>query len=118
MSAILDDSPSAQAVTMFKCLAEEHRLRILNLLDQKPLCVCHIEQILGIGAVRTSQQLGYLKRHGLVQVRVRGTWRIYSISPSVSPDFAAILATLRSSLFTHHPYQADRDRVAFIPSCS
>ena len=66
-------------VAIYKCLCDLNRLRILNLLRMGPQCVCHIEEVLGIGSVRTSQQLAYLRRHAMVEVEVRGTWRVYSL---------------------------------------
>ncbi len=117
MSAILQEADSLRAVEIFKCLAEENRLRILHLLDERPLCVCHIEAILGIGPVRTSQQLAYLKRYGLVEVEIRGTWRVYSISPSAGPEFAAVLTSLRTSVFCAARFHADRARLLSGLSC-
>lgn len=70
---------SEQVVAIYKCLCDLKRLRILNLLRTGPQCVCHIEGVLGIGPARTSQQLAYLRRHGMVEVEVRGTWRVYSL---------------------------------------
>jgi len=117
VTAPLQCASSTCVVNIFKCLSEETRLRILNLLDSKPLCVCHIEKILGIGSVRTSQQLAYLKRHGLVDVEIRGTWRVYSISHSTGPEFEAILDTLRKSVFPSDVFQSDRDKLVTESSC-
>ena len=63
-------SGAEQLVSIYKCFCDLNRLRILNLLGAGPQWVCHIEGVLGIGPVRTSQQLGYLRRHGLVEVEV------------------------------------------------
>ena len=66
-STVADSEP---LVAIYKCFCDLNRLRILNLLLSGPQCVCHVEGVLGIGSVRTSQQLGYLRRHGLVEVEV------------------------------------------------
>ena len=84
-----------------------NRLRIIALLDEMPSCVCHLEKILGIGSVRTSQQLAYLKRHGLVEVEIRGTWRVYSLSDHAGTEFEAIRSILRGSLFCNEPFRSD-----------
>ena len=97
----------AQAVEIYKCLCDPNRLRILNLLTSGPQCVCHIEGVLGIGAVRTSQQLAYLRRYGLVEVEVCGTWRQYSLSATPSPELTANLSCLQDCTFENPLFKAD-----------
>lgn len=70
---------------VYKCLCDEQRLRILNLLQAGPLCVCHLTEILGTTQVRVSKQLRYMKDLGLVSVRRRAQWRIYRIREDSSP---------------------------------
>lgn len=94
-------------IGIYKCLCDLNRLRILNLLRVEPQCVCHIEQVLGIGSVRTSQQLAYLRRHGMVEVAVRGTWRIYSLPARPSRELAANLACLQDSVFDTKVFRTD-----------
>jgi DNA-binding transcriptional ArsR family regulator len=59
-------------VTIYECLCDQTRLRILNLLCQGPLCVCHIQEILNEPQVKVSKHLGYLKAHGMVECPSRG----------------------------------------------
>ena len=94
-------------VAIYKCLCDLNRLRILNLLHEGPLCVCHIEGVLEIGNVRTSQQLAYLRRHGLVEVEVRGTWRLYSLPAEPSPELQANLACLQDCVSENPTFKAD-----------
>ncbi len=94
-------------VSIYKCLCDTNRLRILNLLGSGPQCVCHIEGVLEIGSVRTSQQLGYLRRHGLVEVEVCGTWRRYSLPAEPSPELAANLACLQDCTYENPLFKAD-----------
>lgn len=103
--------PCQHVVQIYKCLCDTNRLRIINLLRTGPLCVCLIEQVLGIGAVRTSQQLGYLRRHGLTQVEVRGTWRIYSLPDDPCPELAANLACLQDCIFENPVFRDDLARL-------
>lgn len=74
-----------KTLAVYKCLCDESRLRILNLLSAGPLCVCHLQEILEETQVRVSKQLAYMKRHGLVTVTKRANWRIYSIPEEVNP---------------------------------
>ena len=94
-------------VEIYKCLCDLNRLRILNLLARGPQCVCQIEAVLEIGAVRTSQQLAYLRRHGMVEVEVRGTWRVYSLTARPTPELAANLACLQDCVFENPVFRQD-----------
>jgi ArsR family transcriptional regulator len=100
-------SKTDELVAIYKCLCDLNRLRILNLLSRGPQCVCRIEEVLGIGAVRTSQQLGYLRRHGMVEVAVRGTWRVYSLPAKPSPELVANLACLQDCVFENPVFRED-----------
>ena len=42
-------------VQIYQCLCDETRLRILNLLHEGELCVCHIQDILGEPQVKISK---------------------------------------------------------------
>ena len=101
-------------VEIYKCLCDLSRLRILNLLSIGPQCVCHIEGVLGVGSVRTSQQLAYLRRHRLVEVEVRGTWRVYSLVDKPSAELAANLACLQDCIFENPIFRADVKRLKSI----
>ncbi|KAB2639038.1 MAG: winged helix-turn-helix transcriptional regulator [Verrucomicrobia bacterium] len=98
---------SEQVIAIYKCLCDANRLRILNLLRTGSQCVCHIEQVLGIGAVRTSQQLAYLRRHAMVEVEIRGTWRMYALPATPSPQLSAHLACLQDCIFENSGFRDD-----------
>lgn len=66
-------------VKIYECLCDPTRLRILNLLHSGPLCVCHIQEILGEPQVKISRHLNYLKTRGLVDARREANWMIYSL---------------------------------------
>ena len=109
-------SSSEQVVAIYKCLCDVKRLRILNLLRIGPQCVCHIEKVLGIGSVRTSQQLAYLRRHEMVEVEIRGTWRVYSLPADPCPELAANLACLQDCVFEGKIFRDDLARLKKIHS--
>jgi ArsR family transcriptional regulator len=62
---------------IYRCLGDETRLRILHLLAQGPLCVCHFQAILGAPQVAISKHLAYLRQHD--------EWMIYHL-PEPCPD--------------------------------
>lgn len=74
-----------ELVQVYKCLCDVQRLRILSLLVPGPLCVCHLQEILGEGQVKVSKQLGYMKRQGLLKAERRGHWMIYRLAEPVHP---------------------------------
>ena len=69
-----------RSVQLFKALADETRLRILNLLAHGELCVCEIEQALEIGQSKASRHLAYLRNAGLVTDRREGPWMYYAVA--------------------------------------
>jgi len=69
-----------RSVQLFKALADETRLRILNLLAHGELCVCEIEHALEIGQSKASRHLAYLRNAGLVTDRREGPWMYYAVA--------------------------------------
>lgn len=63
-----------------KALSDETRLRIINLLFERELCVCDIMETLQITQAKASRHLIYLKNAGLVADRKHAQWVYYSIS--------------------------------------
>jgi ArsR family transcriptional regulator len=60
----------------FKALADNSRIRILNLLLHGELCVCDIQYVLENTQPNVSRHLAYLKNSGMVSDR-RDGYRIY-----------------------------------------
>ncbi|MBC2604018.1 ArsR/SmtB family transcription factor [Puniceicoccus vermicola] len=72
-------------VRVYKCLCDVQRLRILNLLREGPLCVCHLMEILEADQVKMSKQLQYMKKLGMLEVERVAQWRIYRIATPTNP---------------------------------
>ena len=68
----------ADSIRLLRALADETRLRILNLLSRRELCVCQIMEVLGIGQSKASRHLAHLKNAGLVKDRRERLWMYYS----------------------------------------
>ncbi len=62
-----------------KALSDETRLRIINLLYEKELCVCDIMEALQVTQTKVSRHLSNLKNAGLVSDRKHAQWVYYSI---------------------------------------
>ena len=72
-------------VQVYKCLCDEQRLRILNLLKEGPLCVCHLMEILGADQVKVSKQLRYMKGLGMVEGERQAQWMVYRLAEPENP---------------------------------
>lgn len=69
-------SSMEKLASYFKGLADENRLRILNLLFHGELCGCDIQHVIGASQSTVSRHLSYLKNAGLVLDR-RAGYRVY-----------------------------------------
>lgn len=96
---------------VYECLCDATRLRLLNLLAVRPLCVCHIEAILHLPQAKISRHLAYLRRNRMVVTEQRGNWRIYELVSPPPPALAANLACLEDALTTEPVLRRDRDRL-------
>jgi ArsR family transcriptional regulator, arsenate/arsenite/antimonite-responsive transcriptional repressor len=76
---------------VFKALSDKTRLRILALLGNNEVCVCHIHDSLGLPQPTVSRHLAYLRRSGLVAVRRDGVWMHYQISRSLDPMVQSVV---------------------------
>jgi ArsR family transcriptional regulator len=82
-------------VQIYECLCDATRLRLLNVLAQGPLCVCHFQAILGEPQVKISKHLAYLRARGLVEVERQGNWMVYELPARPSRELKANLACLQ-----------------------
>lgn len=84
-----------ELVRIYECLRDPTRLRLLHVLAQGPLCVCHFQEILGEPQAKISKHLAYLRTRGLVEVERRGNWMIYALPARPSRELKANLACLQ-----------------------
>ena len=94
-------------IHIYQCLCDRTRLRLLNLLLQGPLCVCHLQQILGEPQVKVSKHLRYLKARGLVESRKVGNWRIYRLPVRRPAQLGANLRCLQDCTGEDGVFRAD-----------
>lgn len=64
---------------VLKALSDRNRLRIINMLSPKTLCVCEITDIMEISQSTVSGHLRILKEAGIVDDRKDGLWVEYSL---------------------------------------
>lgn len=95
--------------TLLKALADDTRLRIFALLTKAELCVCEIEDILGLPQSLVSNHLAVLRRVGLVRSHrdeEDARWIFYRADPGA----AAVLRERLGALLDVEPAPGDRRR--------
>src|ERR1700688_126228 len=80
---------------LFRALADRTRLRLLNLIANKEICVCYFVDILRISQPKISRHLAYLRRTGIVAARRQGRWMHYRL---LAPRDAVASAILKETL--------------------
>jgi ArsR family transcriptional regulator len=83
---------------VFKALADKTRLRVLALLGNNEVCVCHIHDSLGLPQPTVSRHLAYLRKSGLVAARRDGVWMHYQVSRALSPLVQGIVGAAVDAL--------------------
>lgn len=82
-----------------KALSDANRVRVVKLLEDRALCVCEIQQVLGLAQPTVSSHMRILEEAGLVNKERQGTWMIYSQAlDNPSPYVQTMLRELRSWL--------------------
>ena len=82
-------------VQLFAALADSTRLRLLNLMNGREVCVCYFVEILKQGQPKISRHLAYLRKAGIVSVRREGKWMHYR---NVMPPHIGATQILRQTL--------------------
>ena len=96
---------------LFSALADNTRLRLLNLMETDEVCVCFFVEILQTNQPKISRHLAYLRRAGIVEARRDGLWMHYRIVEPESEGAARILREVRDYLSKDPEMQADRSRM-------
>jgi len=107
MSSPCCSSKSAPAIkdlealtSVYAALADPTRLRILSLLGDEEICVCHIHASLDVPQPTASRHLAYLRNAGLVEARREGVWMHYRLAGIDNPVVAAVVKAALHAL-TH-----------------
>lgn len=107
--SLIDMNPTT---ALFKALAHDTRLRILNLLLGGEVCVCRIMEILQLPQSTASRHLSILKNAGLVEDRRDGIWVHYSLASEQWSLALQVMTVLGKHLPTIKQCQSDQARLA------
>jgi len=95
----------------FRALADRTRLRLLNLMGDRDLCVCFFIEALKTSQPKISRHLGYLRRAGIVAARREGKWMHYHIVPQADPHAARLLRETLAWMAADPETRRDRARL-------
>ncbi|HWB32558.1 MAG TPA: metalloregulator ArsR/SmtB family transcription factor, partial [Acidobacteriaceae bacterium] len=96
---------------LFAALADPTRLRLLNLMNGREVCVCYFVEILKQSQPKISRHLAYLRRAGIVSARREGKWMHYKIEWPRDAAASTVLETTLRSLNADGQMQADLVRL-------
>ncbi|UCC38824.1 MAG: winged helix-turn-helix transcriptional regulator [Candidatus Aminicenantes bacterium] len=98
---------------IFKALSDKNRLRIVKMLEEKPMCVCEITAVLNLAPSTVSKHLSLLHEAELIEDRKDGKWVNYSLPKKSQIPFAAeTLKLLRRSLKEDPTILLDMEKAA------
>jgi ArsR family transcriptional regulator len=106
------------AVELFKALADPVRLRLLNLLADSEVCVCHLHETLDLPQSTVSRHLAYLRKRGLVIGRKNGLWVHYRLAKPADELHRLLIGGLGTCGQSVTVLAEDRKRLTGRTSCS
>lgn len=98
-------------VKIYGCLCDRTRLRILHLLLEGPLCVCHFQEVLKEPQVKISKHLGYLRKHRMVEAERCANMMIYRLPEKRSAVLQSNLACLQDCAQEEKVFRDDGARL-------
>ena len=96
----------------FAALADNTRLRLLNLMNETEVCVCFFVEVIGTNQPKISRHLAYLRKAGIVAARRDGIWAHYRIITPKNEHAAKVLRDIQEWLKTDKVMRKDRKQLA------
>ncbi len=83
-------------IRVMKALSEPNRVKIVKMLQRKSMCVCELQEALGIAQSSVSKHLKLLEEAGIVDYQKDGLWVNYFLSNGgASPYVSTLMGNLR-----------------------
>lgn len=73
-------------VSALKALADENRIKIVNILSKKDMCVCDIIDNLNLSQPAVSHHLKILSSADIIQGKKTGKWIYYTLNKDYVKD--------------------------------
>lgn len=100
----------AGTATLFTALGDKTRLRLLNLMRDREICVSSLTGTLGHSQPLISRHLAYLRNSGIVEARRDGKWMHYRISTNLDGNTGRLLAELFKWMEDQEGLRVDRQK--------
>ena len=78
-------------IKVMKALSDPNRVKMIKLLQRKVLCVCEIQEALGLAQSTVSKHLKVLEEAELIACSKDGLWVNYRLSVGANNPYAACL---------------------------
>lgn len=75
-------------IRVMKALSDPNRVKVVKMLQEKEMCVCEIQEALGLAQPTVSKHLKILEDAGLLQSRKDGLWVNYRLAAGESNSYA------------------------------
>lgn len=83
-------------IKVMKALSDPNRVKIIKMLERRVLCVCEIQEALGLAQSTASKHLKILEEADLITFSKEGLWVNYRLSNGArNPYVASLLGNLR-----------------------
>ena len=96
---------------LLRALADRTRLRLLNLIGDKEVCVCFLVEILKASQPKISRHLAYLRRAGIVSSRRDGKWMHYRLKEPAAAAAKSVVEDVRRWLRSDDAMVRERQRL-------
>lgn len=110
------DTPAFLA-DLLAAVGEPTRLRIMNLLQVQPLCVCDLQNVLGLSEPLVSRHLARLRFAHLVSATRDGSRMVYRLVPADSPALIVLERFLTDICRNEPCLQKDLETFRRRPRC-
>jgi len=78
-------------VKVMKALSDKNRVKIVKMLQHRLMCVCELQETLGISQSSVSKHLKILEEAGLVDYKKEGLWVNYYLADGMKSPYASTL---------------------------
>jgi len=98
---------------IFQALSDSNRIKILKMLEVRPICVCEFPDILELSVSTVSSHLSFLKKTGFITSKQNGKWIEYSLNKNSENPIIQNLLTMTNQYLNDNPtIKNDKDKIS------
>jgi ArsR family transcriptional regulator len=96
---------------IIKALSDKNRIRIIQMLQHKPLCVCEITSVLGLATSTVSKHLLIMKEAGLINDKRIGRWITYNINSDMNEKIFPVVDAINKAISDDKLIVQDKEKI-------